>query len=88
MRKSIAILLSVAVVGLVGSAVCYLNRASEQAKQSEVSPAAETQTPVSAAPEGTVSEPVATPAAQTQATAGTEKLVLDGNESNAPASAK
>jgi hypothetical protein len=85
MRKSIVVLLSVAVVGLIGSAACYLHRASEQEKQSEVSPAAETQSPVAAAPEGAVAEPVEAPAAQTQATAVTEKLKLEGNESDAPA---
>jgi flagellar basal body-associated protein FliL len=88
MRKSIVVLLSVAVVGLIGSAACYLHRASEKAEHSEVSPAAEPQSPVAAAPEGAAAEPVATPAAQTQATAGTDKLELEGNESDAPAPAK
>jgi flagellar basal body-associated protein FliL len=87
MRKSIVVLLSVAVVGLIGSAACYLHRASEKAEHSEVSPAAEPQSPVAAAPEGAAAEPVATPA-QTQATAGTDKLELEGNESDAPAAAK
>lgn len=88
MRKSIVVLLSVAVVGLIGSAACYLNRASEQAAKSEVSPAAETQSPVAATGEGAAAEPVVTPAAQTQAPATTEKFELKGDAPDAPAAAK